>query len=100
MLEISNKADGASLTMVLSGRVDTVTAPELDAAIEGIPADVMALTLDLADVEYISSAGLRVLLKTKKAMDNRGGTFAVANVPTLIQETFEMTGLSEIMLSE
>ena len=96
MLDIVKKRDGARLTFVLSGRVDSETSHLLDDEVTGLADDVTALVFDMAGLEYVSSSGLRVLLTAAKIMDDRGGTCTMANVPELIMETFEMTGLLKI----
>ena len=67
-MEIKKVADGSALTIYISGRIDAVTALELDKNLQATLANVIDLTVDLADVEYVSSAGLRILLKTQKRM--------------------------------
>lgn len=86
------------MTVALTGRLDTTTAPELEkelADLEGIT----ALTLDLASLEYISSAGLRVLLGAQKKMSKQGA-MKVTNVCETILEVFEITGFSDILTIE
>ena len=72
-MTITKTQNGTNLTLSLEGRLDTVTAPELEAEIEALPDGVESLTLDLKTLEYISSAGLRVLLRAQKAMSAKGG---------------------------
>lgn len=100
MLEITKQQDGSHLTIALSGRLDTDTAPGFDKDVSNMPEEVTDFTLDLADLAYISSAGLRVLLRASKIMDARGGTFVCTNASDLIKETFEMTGLMDILTVE
>jgi len=83
----------------LEGRLDTVTAPDLEKAIRESLDGVRELTLDLAGLEYISSAGLRVLLSAQKAM-SRQGEMRVSRVSGSIMEIFEVTGFSEILTIE
>ncbi len=78
------------------GRLDTVTAPELEAAIQKILPSLNELTLDLEKLEYISSAGLRVLLSTHKALSGKGG-LTVTHVNETISEIFEVTGFTDIL---
>ena len=96
MLEIRRKKDGTRLTLVLAGRVDSETSDELDDEVAQIGKDVTDLVLDMGGLDYVSSSGLRVLLTTAKKMEDRGGTCTMTNVPDLIMETFEMTGLLRI----
>lgn len=79
------------------GRVDTLTSPDFEQAVKAIPADVAELTIDLADVNYISSAGLRVLLYAEKQMKARGGSMRVVHVSEAIGELFEVTGFDTIL---
>ena len=83
-------------TIVLSGRLDTVTAPQLAAELEKILSDSDALVLDMANLEYISSAGLRVILKAQKAMNTKG-TMKLIHVGESIMEVFDITGFSDFL---
>ena len=83
-------------TIVLSGRLDTVTAPQLEAELEKILSDSDALMLDMANLEYISSAGLRVILKAQKAMNTKG-TMKLIHVGESIMEVFDITGFSDFL---
>ena len=83
-------------TIVLSGRLDTVTAPQLAAELEKILPDTDALVLDMANLEYISSAGLRVILKAQKAMNTKG-TMKLIHVGESIMEVFDITGFSDFL---
>lgn len=87
---------GSTLRMSPEGRIDTLTAPELDQAVQQNLDGVTLLILDLAEVNFISSAGLRVLLSAQKRM-NRQGTMIVEHVCPAIMEVLEMTGFAEIM---
>lgn len=99
IMTVNKKKEGAKLTVVIEGRVDTTTAPvleeELKAAIDGVE----SLVLDFGSVEYISSAGLRVLLSVQKIM-NRQGEMKVISVSDDIMEIFEVTGFSDILTIE
>ena len=83
-------------TIVLSVRLDTVTAPQLEAELEKILSDSDALVLDMANLEYISSAGLRVILKAQKAMNTKG-TMKLIHVGESIMEVFDITGFSDFL---
>ncbi len=96
MLTINKTMENGAARFALGGRLDTTTAPELDQALKGSIDDVTELTLDLESLEYISSAGLRVLLSTQKIM-NRQGEMKVTNVNETIMEIFEVTGFSDIL---
>ena len=99
MLNINTEKNGNELTFKLSGRLDTVTAPELEAPVRNDLADVANLVFDLNELEYISSAGLRVLLLAQKTM-NKQGKMIVKNVSEEINEIFEVTGFSDILTIE
>lgn len=99
MLNITKKNDGAELTMLLSGRLDTVTAPELEQELKESLDEVTDLVLDMEDLEYISSAGLRVLLSAQKKMTKQG-SMKLVHVNTTILEIFEVTGFTDILTIE
>lgn len=83
----------------LEGRLDTTTAPELESTIDGLDADVKDLVLDMNDIEYISSAGLRVLLGAHKKM-SKIGTMKLIGVCDAVMEVLEMTGFADILVIE
>ena len=95
MLNITNAKDGDKLTVELEGRLDTTTSPQLEENMSEQLGGVTQLTFDLAKLEYISSAGLRVLLSSQKTM-NKQGEMIVKNVSEEVQEIFEVTGFSDI----
>ena len=95
-MEINKKREGGTLTVEISGRVDTVTAPELESSVMGDLDGVTDLIVDLAGLEYMSSAGLRVMLALYKVMTVQG-TMKVINVNDTISEIFEVTGFSDIL---
>ena len=95
-MTINKQKEGTSLTLALEGRLDTITAPELEAVLKEEIEDVESLTFDFSALEYISSAGLRVLLSAQKQM-NRQGTMKVTGVGEVIMEIFEVTGFSDIL---
>ncbi len=95
-MNIEQKREGKALTLALEGRLDTMTAPQLEAALKEALPGAEALTLDLSQLDYISSAGLRVLLSAQKTM-NKQGTMQVANANEMILEIFEVTGFSDIL---
>lgn len=92
-MEIKKVVDGTKLTLTPIGRVDTLTAPELEAAL--VLEGMTELVFDLAELEYISSAGLRVLLSAQKTM-NKQGTMAVLQPRPAVKEVFDITGFSDI----
>lgn len=98
-MQITNERNANTLTVFISGRVDTATAPELERFIEDNTEGVTELILDLKDMEYTSSAGLRVFLKAQKLM-NVQGSMKVKNVQSDVMEIFEITGFSDILTIE
>jgi len=95
---IVNKNESA-VDMVLDGRLDTNTSPQLDAAIKENIAGVQELYIDMKDLKYISSAGLRVILSAQKQM-NRQGKMVIRNVGEAIMDVFEVTGFVDILTIE
>lgn len=87
------------ISEAIIGRIDTTTAPELEATVDNCLSDTKELVLDLAGVEYISSAGLRVLLKAHKSITPKGN-MKILNVNEAIMEVFEITGFSDILTIE
>lgn len=98
-MTITKTTDGGTLTVALRGRLDTGTAPELEQALDGALDGVTKLIFDLAELEYLSSAGLRVLLSAQKRM-NRQGTMLVRHPNAIITEILEVTGFSDILTVE
>ena len=97
-MNIQKTLSGAALTVALEGRLDTTTAPKLE-ELRGSVDGVSRLVFDLAKLEYISSAGLRVLLAMQKLM-NRQGAMLLRNVNEAVMEVFEVTGFSDILCIE
>ena len=91
-MQINKNQDGNKLTLAPVGRVDTITAPDLEAAV--VTDGIDELVFDLAQVDYISSAGLRVLLSAQKRM--AGKTMKIANAQPAVREVFDITGFSDI----
>ena len=98
-MTIRKTQNESALTVALEGRLDTLTAPELEKDLQTSLAGVTSLTLDLEKLEYISSAGLRVLLSAQKIM-NRVGEMKVCHVNETVAEIFEVTGFSDILTIE
>ena len=99
MLNITKNANGSNLTIGLEGRLDTTTAPELEGEVKELLPEVTDLVLDLEKLEYISSAGLRVLLSTQKVMNTKG-TMVIKNSREELKEIFEVTGFADILTIE
>lgn len=85
-----------TLTYVLSGRLDTVTAPDLCKEIETMPVEIKQLVLDFDGLEYISSAGIRAVLTAQKKM-NKQGNLTLRHVCPSVLEVFELTGFADIL---
>ena len=98
-MTITKKTEGTALTIALEGRLDTSTAPELEAELRASLGGVSHLTLDLAELLYLSSAGLRVILAAQKLM-NKQGKMVIRHVNETIQEVFEVTGFIDILTIE
>ena len=98
-MNIQKALSGAALTVALEGRLDTTTAPTLEEELRGSVDGVSRLVFDLVKLEYISSAGLRVLLAMQKLM-NQQGEMVLQNVNEAVMEVFEVTGFSDILRIE
>ena len=98
-MTITKEQNGTELKIALEGRLDTMTAPELEAELNQDLGNAESLTLDFSKLEYISSAGLRVLLSAHKAMSAKGG-MKVTNVNEIVREVFEVTGFADILTIE
>ena len=98
-MKIIRNQNGTTLEIALEGRLDTTTAPELERELKDSLNDADALTLDFSKLDYISSAGLRVLLSAHKAMSAKGG-MKVTNVNEIVREVFEVTGFADILTIE
>ncbi len=98
-MNILKQQEGTALTFGLEGRLDTVTAPRLEDELRASLDGVTELILDLKDLDYISSAGLRVLLSAQKVM-NRQGSMTVRHVKPEIMEIFDVTGFVDILRIE
>jgi anti-sigma B factor antagonist len=96
MLKINKKEENGKVIYVLEGRLDTVTAPDLEKEFKDSLESVEDLMLDFEKLEYISSAGLRVLLSAQKTM-NKQGKMELTHVGETIMEIFEVTGFSDIL---
>ena len=95
-MKITKNTNGTTLNVALEGRLDTTTAPELEEALKESMDGANELTLDFAALDYISSAGLRVLLSAHKTMMKKGG-MKVTNVNEIVKEVFEVTGFADIL---
>ena len=93
----SKNQEGSRLTVALDGRIDTLTAPQLESELKPLLNGISELVLDFAQVAYISSAGLRVLLATQKSMRSVGGSLMITNAVPAVREVFDITGFSDIL---
>ncbi|MBR5959961.1 MAG: STAS domain-containing protein [Clostridia bacterium] len=98
-MTITKNLNGKDLEIVVEGRLDTMTAPELETELNKSLGSVESLSLDFSKLDYISSAGLRVLLAAHKAMSAKGG-MKVKNVNDVVQEVLEVTGFADILTIE
>lgn len=95
-MTINKISEGSRLTIVIEGRLDTNSSPKLEAELRQSVSGVTELVFDFSGVEYISSAGLRVLLAAQKVM-NRQGSMRLVGVSTEVMEVFEITGFADIL---
>ena len=93
---ITKKLNGDKLNIALEGRLDTMTAPDLEKELKESLADVKDLTIDMSKLEYISSAGLRTLLMAKKTLHNKGNV-VIVNANDIVKEVFEVTGFDSLL---
>ena len=98
-MQIDQLKEGSTLTMKVSGRLDTMTSPQLESEITGHLDGITEFIMDFTDLEYISSAGLRVLLVTSKMMKGKG-RFVIRNINETVREIFEVTGFLDILTVE
>ena len=98
-MTITKKENGKALEIALEGRLDTMTAPELENELNTSLENADSLVLDFTKLNYISSAGLRVLLSAHKIMSGKGG-MKVTNVNEIVREVFDVTGFSDILTIE
>ncbi len=98
-MDINMNKDGGTLTIELVGRLDTTTAPQLEGSLKQNVGDATELIMDFANLEYISSAGLRVVLAAQKVM-NKQGSMVIKNVNETVMEVFEITGFVDILTIE
>ena len=98
-MTIEKKINGEAVTLIVSGRLDTQTAPELEKELDANLPGIKELTFDMTALEYVSSAGLRVILKAQKAM-NAQGSMKLTGVNDSIMEVFDITGFLDILTIE
>ena len=98
-MTIEKKINNDAVTLIVSGRLDTQTAPELEKELDAVLSGLKELTFDITNLEYVSSAGLRVILKAQKAM-NTQGSMKLTGVNDSIMEVFDITGFLDILTIE
>ena len=98
-MTIEKKIIDDAATLIVSGRLDTQTAPELETELDAVLSGLKELTFDMTNLEYVSSAGLRVILKAQKAM-NAQGSMKLTGVNDSIMEVFDITGFLDILTIE
>ncbi|MEE1261780.1 STAS domain-containing protein [Ruminococcus sp.] len=98
-MNIKRKKEGSNLSVTVNGRIDTATAPAFEAEVKPYLDGVTNLTIDFKDVNYVSSAGLRVLLSLQKKMMVQG-EMKLINVSEAVNDVFEVTGFDEILTYE
>ena len=99
-MTINVERDFELVTLVITGRLDTTTAPNLEAVIKDLSGDIKELVFDMSELEYISSAGIRVLLGAYKKMHMNNGMMRIEKPNETVFEVFEMTGLSGMLEQE
>lgn len=99
-MEIVKNIDGDILNVKLSGRLDAVTAPQFDKAMIESLDSVKKVTIDLQELEYVASAGLRSLMMVQKKIDQKDGEMVIRNVQPQVMEVLDMTGFDEILTIE
>ena len=99
-MTITNQMEGTTLTMMIEGRIDTQTAPDFETAINGSLDPVTALILDFTNVNYISSAGLRVVLTAQNMMNAKNGTMVIRGAAKNIKGVFKVTGFDSFLTFE
>lgn len=99
-MTINVERDFELVTLEITGRLDTTTAPNLESVVNELPEDTKELIFDMSGVEYISSAGIRVLLGAYKKMNTNQGIMRIEKANDMVREVFEMTGLSDMLVEE
>ncbi len=100
MLIVNKNEEGSKLTLSLEGRLDMLTTDILENALDGALDQVEELVMDLKDLEYISSAGLRIFLKAEQAVEEKNGTMKIINLSDDVHEIFEITGFADVFTIE
>ena len=96
-MTLNVERDFELVILEIAGRLDTTTAPNLEAVVNELLEDTKEIVFDMSGVEYISSAGIRVLLGAYKKINSKNGTMRIEKVNDMVYEVFEMTGLSKML---
>jgi anti-sigma B factor antagonist len=96
-MDIKKTLGGNVEVLTVSGRLETMTAPQLDAEIQSLPDEVSELLMEISELEYVSSAGLRVFLMGHKKMKARGGSMKISGANASVKKVFDITGFSPIL---
>lgn len=96
-MHITQSREGTHLMLALEGRLDSTAAPSLKGALKPLYAEITKISLDMQKLEYISSAGLRVILFAQKQMDKQNGELIVMHANESVMEVFEITGFTDIL---
>ena len=99
-MTINVERDFELVTLEITGRLDTTTAPNLESAVNELSKDTKELIFNMAELEYISSAGIRVLLSAYKKINQSGGIMRIEKANDIVREVFEMTGFADILVIE
>lgn len=99
-MTLNVERDFELVILEIAGRLDTTTAPNLEAVVNELLEDTKEIVFDMSGVEYISSAGIRVLLGAYKKINSKNGTMRIEKVNDMVYEVFEMTGLSKMLDKE
>lgn len=99
-MTINVKRDFGLVTLEITGRLDATTTPNLESAVEELSEDTKELVFDMSEIEYISSAGIRVLLSAHKKMTLNQGVMHIKKANDIVRDVFEMVGLSEMLEEE
>lgn len=99
-MEVKTSIDGSRALIAPKGKLTVRTSPDLGAAIDSLPADVCDIDIDLTDIEYLASAGMRVIVSADKLAVSRGGTLRLLNPSNQVVEVLDMTGLTEVLAIE
>jgi len=96
-MDIKKSVNEGEMTIKVVGRLETMTAPLLDAEVKALPPELTSLVLDFTDLEYVSSAGLRVVLTAQKAMNARKAKMTLVGVNAVVKHVFDITGFSPVL---